>query len=300
LLNGLTYEFQLKTPVSVENSIVLRMLDEIDRRGASIQVFLKVNGVWQSAAINLNNMPWVQVCRDDPAGKVEEVIFMFANGEIDKSAPNYPALKPRARSPGIFASNIGCRDWATNASLTRTTSSQIDTISVSNATMRNALRTSAIQPGEELKEYLPNALGGREYPMPPGYSYYVVGKATWTHIPIGDRCHTANTITYEIGPQAGTMFSNWIYGNPASERGLLMTGLLTDLSRPQPTMLLPASGASNCGSAPATATMTTAVATVFNNTTVSIQSDGLTVNGTGLATYDPSVTGTWSLKGATN
>jgi len=92
----------------------------LERQGVSMQVYLKINGVWQSAPQNLTNVPWLTACHDDPEGKVEEVVFMYANAEISPSAPNYTRLLARgALNPGLLATNIGCRDWTGSISMTK-------------------------------------------------------------------------------------------------------------------------------------------------------------------------------------
>lgn len=41
----------------------------------------------------MTNVPWIAICRDNPAGRVEEVVFMYGNGEVDRGDPNYAGLQ---------------------------------------------------------------------------------------------------------------------------------------------------------------------------------------------------------------
>ena len=38
--------------------------------------------------VDVTNVPWIAICRDNPAGRVEEVVFMVGNGEVDRGDPN--------------------------------------------------------------------------------------------------------------------------------------------------------------------------------------------------------------------
>ena len=93
-VNGLTYARRSADPDGVGTALYFTGMDEANRHGASMQVYLKVNGAWQSAAVDLSDVPWYSVCRDNPAGMIEEAIFMYGNGEISDGQPNYTVLTP--------------------------------------------------------------------------------------------------------------------------------------------------------------------------------------------------------------
>jgi hypothetical protein len=269
-----------------------------------MQVYLKINGVWQSAPQNLTNVPWLTACHDDPAGKVEEVVFMYANAEISPSAPNYTRLLARGPlNPGLLATNVGCRDWTGSISMTKPLPGGQETLSVSNIVLKNAMpQASAVsQPGGEPAAY-PLPVGG-ENTITPGYGYvYTVasGDLVWTYNDKSSSCTYTGKQSFSVAnPYPSHTLSNWTPPGAALHGafltgfvGLKMLSLKYDWICPDSN---PSTGTDVVGT-------NLDITTVVNDTNVRISSGtGLSLSGTGAQSSDPaSVTGTWSFQGATN
>ena len=91
---------------------------EAQRKGASVQAILKKNGQWQEPE-DWTNIPYKAFCRQKPAEKIDEIVLIFANGNMDESV----VLKPQGLAPLLIATDMACRfegtmDWDSSA-LTR-------------------------------------------------------------------------------------------------------------------------------------------------------------------------------------
>lgn len=119
-LNGLTFK------VSTEPRTFLNTFDLGDqykwepvtaaqRKGASVQAILKRNGKWETPE-DWTNIPYKAFCRQKPGERIEEIVLIFANGNIDETA----VLKPQGLAPLLIATDMGCRfegtlDWDSSA-----------------------------------------------------------------------------------------------------------------------------------------------------------------------------------------
>lgn len=307
-VNGLTFAHR-SFDEGVGTALYFTGMDAANRHGASMQVYLKVNGAWQSGAVDLSNVPWYSVCRDNPAGKIEEAIFMYGNGEISDGQPNYTTLTPVSQQPGLVATDISCRDWTGSLNMTRTLMSMAplqttgsETLSITNIKLENAMATAAPTPGP-----------GPVYPLAPGdevpagfgFIYKIAGgTATWNYNDRTTDCTWTGSKTFSIVGDSTPhiSLSNWAPPGSAS-RGLILPGLLNDgFAKTQEVGSLSAekrcTDPQNNG---------TDVLGGFSNdilvqqldTAVRIGSGGLTVSGTGAQASSES-NGTWSLTGATN
>jgi hypothetical protein len=307
-VNGLTYVHR-SADEGVGTALYFTGMDEANRHGASMQVYLKVNGAWQSEAVDLSNVPWYSVCRDNPAGNIEEAIFMYGNGEISDGQPNYTILTPVSQQPGLIATDIGCRNWTGSLNMTRPLMSMAplqstgsETLSISNITLENVMASAAPTPGPGPAYQL---APGDEAPAGFGFVYKIAGgTATWNYNDLTTDCTWTGSKTFSIvgSSTPHITLTNWAPPGTAS-RGLLLPGLLTDgIAKVQEVSLL--SAEKRCTNPPRT---TTEILGGFSNdivvqhldTAVRIGSGGLTVSGTGAQASSES-TGTWSFTGATN
>ena len=120
-VNGINFGLDTFDDGGVGNALRFTGLQPGQREGVSMQLYLKVNGAWQSAPVDVTNVPGICVsaATPRPAG-VEEVIFMYGNGEVDRGDPNYVELNvPGANGPGLIATDIGCKDWTARLDMTR-------------------------------------------------------------------------------------------------------------------------------------------------------------------------------------
>ncbi len=278
-------------------------LSTLDRQGASLQVFLKVNGAWLSEPSNLSNVPWFTVCRDDPAGKIEEMIFMYGNSEFSTGAPNYTQLVARKDNPGLLATNIGCRDWTGSLTLTKPLPGGTERLAITGIRLQNALPTAAPQPGEGPPSY-PFAAGQQ---IAPGFGWVykiTAGSATWTYNDNGDGCTRGGNQTFAISGPNPVIMNTGFTPPGAASRGTTIPGLLANAI---PTVV----GLSydwRCVATDGTVTSgTTPVGTdldihvVLDDPVARISGSGLSVFGTGAQSgAAPDATGNWSLQGATN
>jgi hypothetical protein len=298
-VNGLTFKHRAFDQ-GIGTLLYFAGLDTAQRHGASMQVYLKVNGAWQSGAVNFSTTPWFTVCRDDPAGKIEEIIFMYGNGEITQSQPNYTALTPLLQQPGIVATDIGCRNWTGSLNMLRPTTGGQETLVIANFKMTNVLPTAAPTPGPTPPPYAPAA--GVEISADSGYVYKIAsGDASWSYSEVTSNCSVSGSGTFSV-VGAGTpsvIFSNWAPPGLLS-RSLSFGGFTLDV---RPTVLN-LSAARRCVDAQGHVVNDTVV--VGNSSDISvipfdqsmrINSGGLSIGGNGTPTGG---TGTWSLTGATN
>lgn len=133
-VNGLTHKLTVEPHAPGETNFEyywIETLTDAEKEGASVQVLMKVVGQpW--AQYDLTDQPFVQFCRDSAAGRLEELVFVFANGEHRKAATNYTEVRPKGLAPALFASNIGCWSWTGWATISDSDSPQSGTITISN------------------------------------------------------------------------------------------------------------------------------------------------------------------------
>jgi hypothetical protein len=303
-VNGLSYVHRAADE-GPGTALYFTGMSPVERNGASMQLFLKVNGVWQSAANDFSTVPWYSVCRDSPAGKIEEAIFMYGNAEITPSAPNYNSLTPVAQEPGLVATDIGCRDWTGSLSLTRPLddSQGTETLTISNIKLENTMPTAAPTPGLP-PPYL--IAPGDEISPGFGFTYAITGgTATWTYNrydapPIN--CTYTGRETFPIAGASApsNFFTNWTPPGRAF-RGATVTGFLSNVF----TRVLTLSYAWRCVDSNGVREGTDIVGTGLDIFTymlepeVRIGAGGLTLSGTGDQSGHSDATGTWSLQGAT-
>lgn len=119
-LNGFTFK------VSTEPRTFLGVFDlgeqykwepvpEAQRKGASVQAIIKKNGQWQKAE-DWTNIPYKAFCRQKTTERIEEIVLIFANSNIDENV----VLKPQGLAPLLIATDMACRyegtlDWDSSA-----------------------------------------------------------------------------------------------------------------------------------------------------------------------------------------
>jgi hypothetical protein len=307
-MNGWSFKANSQDLTGWGNTVTYTGLNAVERQGASMQVFLKINGVWQSAPLNLTNVPWLTACHDDPAGKIEDIVFMYANAEISQAAPNYTALAARGPlNPGLLATNIGCRDWNGNISMTMALPGGQEKLTVSNIVLKNAMPQAVPAPGGEPTTY-PLPVAG-ENTISPGFGYvYSIasGDAVWTY---DNHTNDGTTICDETGSKSFSVanaapthtFSNWA-PNGAASYGTFLAGFVG-------LKVLTLTYDWNCvsnGTIHTSGTDVTSnnldITTLINDSAVRISTTGLSLSGTGAQTGTgaPDVSGTWSFTGAIN
>jgi hypothetical protein len=119
-LNGLTFKVSTE-PRTFLNTFDLgeqykwEALTAEQKRGASVQAILKKNGKWQTPE-DWTNVAYRAFCRQKPEERIDEIVLIFANSNIDESA----VLKVQGRPPILIATDMGCRfegtlDWTSSA-----------------------------------------------------------------------------------------------------------------------------------------------------------------------------------------
>lgn len=280
--------------------------DASNRKGVSMQLYLKVNGSWQSKAVDISNVPWVAVCRDDPAGKIEEVIFMYGNGEIDPSGVNYAKLLPPLDPPGLIATDIGCRDWTGSLDLQRVINSGtgIETIKINGIKLVNAISTAAPTPAMSAPPYM--LAPGVESPAPFGFIYKVsAGTADWTYDETINGCINTGRKNFSIVGAGKPLIglANWAPPGNAF-RGMSIPGFMAEI--PFTIGQLPVNytcthqdGSTTSGTKVVLTRLDATSAPPYLDATLRVKSGGLSIVGTGAHSHQPGATGTWSLTGST-
>lgn len=302
VLNGVS--FKLEAQAGPFNGLTPRGLPPPERHGASIQVYLKVNGAWQSDAIDLTNRPWVAVCRDDPTNHVEEMVLIVSNGETVRSAPNYGSLDPRGKPPQVLATDIGCRDWTGTANLATAASmdGSSETLVMGLATFKNMSPSRPILPGSDPADYPTSAAGSDQFPIDLGNIYNVSGVANWTYQP-PPGCYGSNSKQLTVGPLiTGVELTNWTFDNPAIERGILIASLFGTPTLGTPTMELPRiSSSPECAREPPTTTVSLGIdiRISLRNSAVRVSPGGLTITSPASEVTPSRASGSWSMQGST-
>lgn len=269
-------------------------LSVTDRHGAALQVFMKVDGSWQAKPVDLTNVPWLTSCRNDPAGKVEELIFMFSNGEISSSATNYDSVADRGDPSGIQATTVACRDWTGALSMTLNDGTVNETLTITGATLKNATPTAIATPGGEPTTYPLTA--GQQVPIGYGYPYKLTaGNVTWSYHSTTSSCTNDGMSTTTLSEGLPShMFGGYAPMGLAAHNvsftsflGLLnlytINWSCTD-----------SNGKVTTGTTPHATQLDVTVAP--DNAAVRVSTSGTSITGTGAETGDSMhTTGTWSL-----
>jgi hypothetical protein len=85
------------------------------KRGASVQAVLKKNGKWQTPE-DWTNIPYKAFCRQKPDERIEEIVLIFANSNIEDGK----VLQVQGEAPLLIVTDMGCRfdgvmDWTSSA-----------------------------------------------------------------------------------------------------------------------------------------------------------------------------------------
>jgi len=302
VVNGLSFMADALDLTGSGNMMTFTGLEVVQRSGASMQAYLKVNGAWQSAPLDISNAMGFMFCRDDPAGNVEQIVFMYGNAEISTTLPNYPALVPRAKPPGVLVTNIGCRDWTGSLSMTKPLHSGQETLTVSTIVLKNQLPTAAPLPGSDPTTY-PLPVGTtNQISLGFGFVYAnASGTAVWSYNDTtgsgSSTCTYAGGKTFSIASTTPKyQFSNWTPPGTAAH-GVNLLGVL------DATLSSQLSYVETCTGSPATTVIAGTqldVAVLIFDPATRISTTGLSLSGTGAQTTDPlHATGTWSFTGST-
>ena len=216
----------------VGNLLRFAALQPLERQGVIMQIDLKVNAAWQSGPVDMTDVPWIPVCRDNPAGRVDEVVFMYGNAELDRSAPNYATLTPPGRKgPGLIATDIGCKDWTASLDMTCPASRGTgnETFRLKNVTLTNVMDTAAPKPGPTIAYPLSP---GQAIQPPFGFLYRLVsGTVEWAysaHTAGSSTCDYAGAKSYPITGETPVLtLSNFTPPGNAS-RSIVTPGLATN------------------------------------------------------------------------
>ncbi|HSC64990.1 MAG TPA: hypothetical protein VLD35_15215 [Caldimonas sp.] len=311
-VNGITYGLDTFDS-GVGNALRFTGLAAAKRKGASMQIYLKVKGAWQSAPVDVTDMPFIAVCRDNPAGKVEEVVFMYGNAEVDPVGANYnEVLVAGDMAPGLIATDIGCQDWTGRLDMQRAVDqgTGVETFKLINVKLVNAMSTAAPLPGIKPAYAL---AAGEQFQPGFGFIYKVVGGSVeWTynqHIGGSTTCDYAGGKTYSItggkaiGPFPVLTLSNYTPpGNTFRSlitAGLAINGLADFITLSADWRCTDSDGKVTTGTETGIASALDLIVTELTAST-RVSAGGMLISGTGAQTQavesgDRNVSGTWSL-----
>jgi len=117
--NGFNYELGRGVPsdLIVEHEgdafyVANEVFTEVRARNTQTRLLVKSQGQW-SGPYDLTVVPFVAFCQDLAEESVEELVFIFINGNFEtaKRAP----VKPRGLQPSFLASNMACGAWVGTA-----------------------------------------------------------------------------------------------------------------------------------------------------------------------------------------
>lgn len=294
-LNGWTFKRGLAAEVDGP-SFQLTGLGLLDRHGLAVQLFLKVGDAWQSEAIDVTNLPWFSVCRDDPAGNIDELVVIFSNAATLQGSPNRTLGKAQGEPTAFFTSNVACKSWTGALSMSRPRQGGgHESLTVTGATLLPMLSLAAPLPGTAPPAY-PLA-EGEKLPIGYGFPYALQsGSAHWSFDETIGACRTQGDVTTSLVPVYGDFVApNWAPIGPL-ERGIIF-GAFASNTQPQ------FRATRTCTDSQGHTTTTTVAqgASVdlggVQRSQAWVQPDGLQVLGTAAQTPDTQDTGTWSLQG---
>lgn len=192
-INGLT--FRSGTMKIFGSQFAVKGMTAAAREGRSIRVLLKLNGDWNSEPTTLDNVPWITACRGDPAGKIEEMIVIYSNGEFDPAGENYTSMAAPANASGTLLSNIACMQWTLNLGMTKTLPGGKETLVLTDVLMKTAVPTAAPQPGEPPIPY-PLSNTTDQLMIPYGWVTSIVsGSVDWSYLDAGTDCTTKGSLS---------------------------------------------------------------------------------------------------------
>jgi hypothetical protein len=305
IVNGISYKATAESYPGYNGSVVYgSFLTDDERRGASVQLLYKINGNWLSGTVNLTNVQLpMLVCRDDPATLVDEIVFIYSNGEFDPAKPNYSTLAPRGISPGMHITNIGCRAWTGTFNLVNNVGpgsvqeTLTGTITAKPVQFAPSI-TPAPDPGPYDKSVDHISMSGGTY------IYAESGAFHWsrsgTYFSSSKTCIQSGTLDYgpiAMHPVGG--FGDMVLSGASDHVAHILTPGDTCSS---PVGCWAAAFDDSCSLYnPTTSTdFTSMMVMTLPNGSTHLSADGLSVTGTGAETLNPpKVTGTWSFTAQT-
>ncbi len=314
IINGLSYKTESRDLIAEQagrgpgKAVVHTPLEYTQRHGASMQLYMKVGGQWRSGVTDISNVPQITICRDHPQGKVEEIVFMYANAELTPNAPNYQSLEPRGISPGVLASNIGCRDMEGTYSMTRSfDGGMTETVTVTGLKLDNIAGVDQMTPpppGSVMETYIGDQWAGQPLSFGLGWHYRIAaGNGTWTIGGSGNGCTYNGHASFSVAGQAGLRTSAWAPPDTAYPRHVEMPSLLfpnahQTLSNLRYDATCTVAGETTTTSHPGAFTLDALSMSALRATAVDVAADGLTFSGGGRQTLlgPEGVSGGWTLK----
>ena len=309
ILNGISYKASAETYPLVDGKVFYYTpLSDNERSGASVQLLFKINGAWLSDTVNMTTAPLpLVICRDDPKTRIDEIVFIYSNAEIDPAKPNYNELKERGGKSGIHFNNIGCRDWVGNISMTYDMKLGSVTETLTNIqpiVIRPQMFTPEITPSPERGEYQQPEM---KVSLSGAAPYYMVsGGFRWTrsgsYTSGSKTCTQSGTLDIPtgVGFPVGS-FGNMVLNGGGSDHGAQIISLVITCGTAE---CIDTRYTDTCstdsGSIPSWDLMQMDLHVNLTDPAVHVSADGLSLSGTGAqSAYPPRVTGTWSFKANT-
>jgi hypothetical protein len=128
--NGWTYELTTHDfpTETYGEAYVAEELTDSEKKGLSVQAIVKINGTWRSPE-DWTKVPYKSYCRDKEDERIEEIIIIFSNSDIERRDED---VQPKNIRPMIRMSNIGCGDWEGVVNFTRSDSGVQETVTIQN------------------------------------------------------------------------------------------------------------------------------------------------------------------------
>ncbi len=303
VVNALTNRLDVSNQGAAGDTMEFTGHNDLQRSGASMQVLMKVNGSWQSAPIDMTYVTHFSVCRDNPGGRIDEMVFMYGNAEVDPTHDNYNQLEAVSLEPGLFASDIGCRDWTANASFnlthTEPTFQSIETRQFSNVRLQLAVDAFPPIPGSLPQSYV--LANGDKFPIGFGFLYAAVsGTLKWTYSSHTSDCNYdgSGELSIPASSPPTLQLAHWAVGN--RDRHTSLAGLAVD-----PSIIMAANTFEvnyQCTNPPRSGKQVLGSGIGDVNFSfdehITVATGGLLVGGSGHPTQSD-VTGSWQLTGST-
>ena len=126
--NGWTYELKEHTFPEYGDAYVAEDLSDDEKKGLRVQAIVKIDGNWQSPE-DLTDAPYKTWCRDKNDEKIQELVLIFSNSDIERRDDN---VSPKGLTPRIRISNIGCGNWEGSVNFNSNIDGVVETVTIDN------------------------------------------------------------------------------------------------------------------------------------------------------------------------
>jgi hypothetical protein len=247
--NGFNYDLRSEPPTDLpvqydgnEFYVPSESFTEILDRNTRTHILVKNQGEW-SGPYDLTTVPFVAFCQDLPEERVEELVFIFTNGNFEEG--QRASASARGLRPALLGSNIACGRWEGTAAGTETATPapgnpDFTLLQFSEVTFNKMVFSRVPVPLEKLVEGVPTTLIGNylfSAFLTPSYQLTLTdAEAEWTvtfaESSPGQSCSGDGSLTLGETQLFGSLwtFNHFLPDHPDYRTHLIDVGPFVDLT----------------------------------------------------------------------